>query len=87
MPDCQRIRVLPCQNFFIWNSSHPKVQQYAEDFSSPEDELLKEVADFTLKNHTDSIMLSGHLQGKSAADDQLHDKNPAGYWKSALLPV
>ena len=43
---------------------HPNVQQYAEDFSSPEDELLKEVADFTLKNHTDSIMLSGHLQGK-----------------------
>jgi len=35
-----------------------------KDFSSPEDELLKEVADFTLKNHTDSIMLSGTLQGK-----------------------
>lgn len=43
---------------------HPGVQQYAENFSSQEDELLKEVADYTLQNHTDSIMLSGHLQGK-----------------------
>ena len=39
-------------------------QAYAEKFSSPEDDLLKEVNDFTMQNHPESIMLSGHLQGK-----------------------
>ena len=43
---------------------HSLVQQYAEKFSSVEDDLLKEVNDFTVKNHPESIMLSGHLQGK-----------------------
>ncbi|MEP6700688.1 MAG: O-methyltransferase [Bacteroidota bacterium] len=43
---------------------HSLVQEYAEKFSSGEDDLLKEVNDFTLKNHPESIMLSGHLQGK-----------------------
>lgn len=43
---------------------HSLVQQYAEKFSSGEDDLLKEVNDFTVKNHPESIMLSGHLQGK-----------------------
>ncbi|MER3498892.1 MAG: methyltransferase [Chitinophagaceae bacterium] len=43
---------------------NPLVQQYAEQYSSPEDELLKEVAEFTLKNHPEHHMLSGHLQGK-----------------------
>ncbi len=43
---------------------HPSVQEYAEKFSSPEDALLKEVNDFTMQNHSESIMLSGHLQGK-----------------------
>jgi caffeoyl-CoA O-methyltransferase len=43
---------------------HPLVQSYAERFSSPEDDLLKEVNDFTLKNHPEYQMLSGHLQGK-----------------------
>ncbi len=43
---------------------HPLVQNYAEEFSSAEDPLLKEVSDFTLQHHTESIMLSGHLQGK-----------------------
>jgi len=42
---------------------HPQVQQYAEQFSSPEDELLKKINDFTQK-HPESQMLSGHLQGK-----------------------
>jgi caffeoyl-CoA O-methyltransferase len=40
------------------------VQQYAERYSSPEDDLLKEVADYTFKHHTESQMMSGHLQGK-----------------------
>ncbi len=43
---------------------HPRIQAYAETFSSPEDDLLKEVADFTEKNHPEHHMLSGHLQGK-----------------------
>jgi predicted O-methyltransferase YrrM len=42
---------------------HPQVQQYAEQFSSPEDELLKKINDFTQK-HPEFQMLSGHLQGK-----------------------
>jgi caffeoyl-CoA O-methyltransferase len=43
---------------------NPLVQSYAEEFSSAEDLLLKEVNDFTMQNHSESIMLSGHLQGK-----------------------
>lgn len=39
-------------------------QQYSEKYTSPEDELIKEVADFTYQNHSHSQMLSGHLQGK-----------------------
>jgi predicted O-methyltransferase YrrM len=43
---------------------HPKVQEYAEAFSSGEDALLKEIADYTYSKHDDPQMLSGHLQGK-----------------------
>jgi caffeoyl-CoA O-methyltransferase len=43
---------------------HPQVQQYAEDYSSPENPLLKKVADFTRQNEDQPQMLSGHLQGK-----------------------
>ena len=43
---------------------NPLVQEYAEKFSSPEDALLHEVADYTIKNHPEHQMLSGHLQGK-----------------------
>ena len=43
---------------------NPIVQSFAEKFSSPEDVLLKEVADFTYANHPEHHMLSGHLQGK-----------------------
>lgn len=39
-------------------------QQYAEKYTSAEDELLKEVADFTYQHHAHSNMLSGHVQGK-----------------------
>jgi caffeoyl-CoA O-methyltransferase len=41
-----------------------RVQQYAEKYSSPEDSLIKEVAEWTYKNHPEAQMLSGHLQGK-----------------------
>lgn len=43
---------------------HPLVQEYAEKLSSPEDALLKEVNDFTMQHRSESVMLSGHLQGK-----------------------
>jgi len=42
---------------------NPLVQQYAEQYSSPEDELLKEINEFT-QTHPEAQMLSGHLQGK-----------------------
>ena len=43
---------------------NPLAQQYSEKYTSAEDKLLKEVADFTYQNHAHSHMLSGHLQGK-----------------------
>jgi caffeoyl-CoA O-methyltransferase len=42
----------------------PSIQTYAEKYTSPEDELLKEVNEFTLQHHKEPQMLSGHLQGK-----------------------
>lgn len=39
-------------------------QQYSEKYTSPEDELLHEIAEYTYTQHTQSQMLSGHLQGK-----------------------
>ena len=43
---------------------HPEVQAYAEEFSAAENELLKEIAEYTYGQHDDPQMLSGHLQGK-----------------------
>ncbi|HEX6333894.1 MAG TPA: O-methyltransferase [Flavisolibacter sp.] len=43
---------------------NPLAQQYSERYTSPEDRLLKEVADFTYGHHPKSHMLSGHLQGR-----------------------
>lgn len=37
---------------------------YAQNFTSPLDETLQRVEDFTLKNHPHAQMLSGHVQGK-----------------------
>ena len=39
-------------------------QHYSEKYTSPEDELLKEIANYTYQHHVHSQMLSGHLQGK-----------------------
>jgi caffeoyl-CoA O-methyltransferase len=50
--------------FSVVELIHPLVESYAEKISSPEDALLKEVNDFTMQHHSESIMLSGHLQGK-----------------------
>lgn len=43
---------------------NPLAQQYSEKYTSAEDDLLKEIADFTYQHHPHSQMLSGHLQGK-----------------------
>ena len=59
-----RIRVLSLRKFSGLELIHPLVQEYAEKFSSREDGLLQEIAGYTLQNHEDSHMLSGHLQGK-----------------------
>ncbi len=43
---------------------HPLAQAYAEKYTSPEDALLQEVAQYTFQHHVHAHMLSGHLQGK-----------------------
>jgi caffeoyl-CoA O-methyltransferase len=43
---------------------NPLVQQYAEKFTSPLDNVLQQIADHTLQTHPQAHMLSGHLQGK-----------------------
>ncbi|MDQ3278740.1 MAG: O-methyltransferase [Bacteroidota bacterium] len=43
---------------------HPQAQAYAEKYTSPEDALLQEVAQYTYTQHAHAHMLSGHLQGK-----------------------
>ncbi|MFN8290356.1 MAG: O-methyltransferase [Chitinophagaceae bacterium] len=43
---------------------NPSVSLYAEQYSSPEDALLKEVNEYTHQQHPEYHMLSGHLQGK-----------------------
>ena len=40
------------------------VENYAAKFTSSTDELLKEIEDYTMQNHPQSIMLSGPVQGK-----------------------
>ncbi len=42
----------------------PQVQSYADRFSSPEDELLKQVSEQTYASHPHAHMLSGQVQGK-----------------------
>jgi len=43
---------------------HPLAEAYAKQFSSPEDEVLRLVAEQTYQYHSQPHMLSGHLQGK-----------------------
>jgi predicted O-methyltransferase YrrM len=43
---------------------NPQLQEYAEQYSSAEDNLLKKVAHHTRTHHSKAHMLSGHLQGK-----------------------
>ncbi len=39
-------------------------EQYADNNTSPEDELLQKVAAFTMSNHAHAHMLSGQVQGR-----------------------
>ncbi|MBI1341470.1 MAG: methyltransferase [Terrimonas sp.] len=42
----------------------PGAESYAASYSSPESDLLKEIAAYTTAHHPEHHMLSGHLQGK-----------------------
>jgi len=52
------------QKFLSLELINPLVQVYAEEYTSGEDGLLKEVHEFTRLHHSEAIMLSGQLQGK-----------------------
>lgn len=41
-----------------------KAHQYSERYTSPEDDILKDIAAYTEANHAQAHMLSGHLQGR-----------------------
>lgn len=41
-----------------------QIQQYAEQYTSEEELLLKQIAEDTYAHHAEPQMLSGHLQGK-----------------------
>lgn len=43
---------------------NPLAEQYAKQYTSPLDEILNEIEEFTLTNHPHAQMLSGHVQGK-----------------------
>lgn len=43
---------------------NPAIQSYAESYSNFDDELLREIEEYTIKHHPESQMLSGKLQGK-----------------------
>jgi caffeoyl-CoA O-methyltransferase len=43
---------------------NPQIQSYAEQYSDPENALLKKVSEYTQTHHPEHHMLSGHLQGK-----------------------
>ena len=46
---------------------NPLAQSYAEKFSSPQDQLLGEIARHTNAHHPHANMLSGHVQGRFLA--------------------
>jgi caffeoyl-CoA O-methyltransferase len=41
-----------------------QVEAYAERFTTPEDEALRQISEATHRSHREPHMLSGHLQGK-----------------------
>jgi predicted O-methyltransferase YrrM len=45
----------------------PLAQEYSEKITSAENELLKEISDFTFAHHAQPHMLSGQVQGRLLA--------------------
>lgn len=43
---------------------NPLAMAYAERFTSPEDNVLRQIAETTYRSHSDAHMLSGHWQGQ-----------------------
>jgi caffeoyl-CoA O-methyltransferase len=43
---------------------HPLLEKYIERYTTPHDELLQQVYEYTIKNHPKHHMMSGSLQGK-----------------------
>ena len=43
---------------------NPLAQNYSERFSTPEDEILRSIAEATIRTHAQAHMLVGHVQGK-----------------------
>lgn len=43
---------------------HPLAQVYSEKYTSPDEALLQEINEYTVKNHPHAHMISGHLQGQ-----------------------
>ncbi|MCH5718406.1 hypothetical protein MKP07_20505 [Niabella hibiscisoli] len=41
-----------------------QLNQFSDQHTTPEDALLSEVSSFTLQNHAEPHMLSGHVQGQ-----------------------
>ncbi|MBI5372616.1 MAG: O-methyltransferase [Sphingobacteriales bacterium] len=46
------------------NLVNPLAEAYAEKYTSAEEALLQELADYTLSHHRESVMLSGQVQGQ-----------------------
>jgi caffeoyl-CoA O-methyltransferase len=42
----------------------PLAQEYAERYTTGESDLLREIAEYTARNHPQAQMLSGHVQGR-----------------------
>lgn len=55
---------LSLRKLFTVDIINPEAQAYAERYSSPEPELLREIAAYTNAHHAQPHMLSGHLQGR-----------------------
>jgi caffeoyl-CoA O-methyltransferase len=43
---------------------NPSATKYSENYTSAENDLLKEISTYTFAHHTDPGMLSGHVQGR-----------------------
>ena len=43
---------------------HPLLESYIQKYTTPDDELLREVYQFTIKNHAKHHMISGPVQGR-----------------------